>query len=353
MIEEVELNDVYSPPENLSVEVDHQKSIFEKLILHRGNIFKELVEAVRHREINFQSVQIEMILPNGKSEQAEDIGGVLRDCISEFFRDFYETCTMGANYKVPALRHDFQNEEWSAIGKIIRESFLSESYFPIKLAPAFVKNCLGQEVEDDEVLQNFIKYVSSSDATLLKNALNDFEKVDMEELKEFCSNYDAKWIPSKNNFGTLIIQIAREELIQKPAFVKECISPHLLVLKDQLHLEVLYSKYDTTDKNIIALLDIDEKITTEQKQIFNYLKRYIKESDQKIKSAFLRFCTGSDLPIQRIKIEFTNLEGFGRIPVAHTCAGLLQIPSSYENFMIFRSELNNLFSSDIWIMDIV
>nr|XP_023022443.1 uncharacterized protein LOC111510736 [Leptinotarsa decemlineata] len=60
-VELPEVNVIYSQPRDPTEEVDHRKSIFEKLILHRGNIFRELVEAVQQREIYFRSVQIEMI----------------------------------------------------------------------------------------------------------------------------------------------------------------------------------------------------------------------------------------------------------------------------------------------------
>lgn len=336
-----------------SVHVASENNTTDKLILHRGHIFKELLDAVKNRYISFKTIQIELILPNGSVEMAEDYGGVLRDTISEFFNTFYEMCTMGTELKVPCLRHDFQKEEWSAIGKIMKESFHSERYFPIRLAPTFIKSCLHKEVTNEEILENFLKYISHSEALLLQNALNNFDDVDKDEILEFCTTYDAKYVPNKDNLKKMLEQIANEEMLQKPSFVKECICPYLNDIKDILDLDYIYNSYQLTDKNIISQLKVEENICHEKKQIFQYLKKYIKESDEKTRSSFLRFCTGSNLPIEKIKIEFINTEGFARVPIAHTCSRELQIPTTYENFLNFREEFNNLLNSNVWVMDMV
>ncbi|KAG5863586.1 hypothetical protein JTB14_023353 [Gonioctena quinquepunctata] len=79
-------NNIYELPSLQNYSQPNQN--IENLVVHRGNVFKELVEAVKARNIQLQNVHIEMILPNGSSEQAEDMGGVLRDTISEFFTTF-------------------------------------------------------------------------------------------------------------------------------------------------------------------------------------------------------------------------------------------------------------------------
>lgn len=64
-------------------------------------------ESVLNKEIS-----LKRILPDGKLEKAEDDGGVLRDVLSEFWNDFYEQRTMGTNFKVPIIRHDFGKMHW-------------------------------------------------------------------------------------------------------------------------------------------------------------------------------------------------------------------------------------------------
>ncbi|CAG9763578.1 unnamed protein product [Ceutorhynchus assimilis] len=284
----------------------------EKLVLHRGNIFRELIDAVKNRNIRFSTVQVEMILPNGKPEEAEDVGGVLRDCISEFFASFYEMGTMGAELKVPALRHDFQKEEWSAVGKIIAESFLSESYFPIKIAPIFIEDCFGHKLSDKHILDNFLRYISESEATLLKNALENFDEVDFDEVLEFSNNYAVKCLPTKENFKQLLLQVATAELIQKPSFVKECFRPHFNTIKDLIDIQAMYTKYQPTAKNMISMVELKPNLSVGENKIVEFLKKYVKECDQKTRSALLRFVTGSDMANKKITIDFSESDGFAR-----------------------------------------
>lgn len=82
--------------------------------------------------------------------------------------------------------------------------------------------------------------------------------------------------------------------------------------------------------------------------------RYIKETTDDFRLKFLRFATGADvITDNKITVEFINVVGLARAPVAHTCSGVLQLPSKYEYFADFRKEMNCLLSSNIWIMDIV
>lgn len=67
------------------------------LIFHRGNVFKEMIEAFK--SIDKQKcvgMTIELILSNGESEKGVDVDGVFRDAISEFWTTMYETCTVGS-----------------------------------------------------------------------------------------------------------------------------------------------------------------------------------------------------------------------------------------------------------------
>lgn len=73
---------------------------------------------------------------------------------------------MDTELKVPCLRHDFQKEEWSAIGKIIKENFCFERYFPIKMTPVFIKSCLHKQLTNEEIFEKFLKHISRSEVVL-------------------------------------------------------------------------------------------------------------------------------------------------------------------------------------------
>ncbi|KAG5872802.1 hypothetical protein JTB14_014641 [Gonioctena quinquepunctata] len=111
------------------------------------------MNAFFHDDIDLKIVEIELILPNGDSEMAYDGGGVLRDVLSEFWVQFHETCTIGTTFKIPYIRHDYDEREWSAIAKIFDNGWHATEYLPVELAPTFIMECLHQNVESDELVE--------------------------------------------------------------------------------------------------------------------------------------------------------------------------------------------------------
>lgn len=325
----------------------------EKLVLHRGHIFDELLEAVKTREINFKSVKIELILPNGTPESAEDMGGVFRDALSEFWDTFYETCTEGTGYKIPFIRHDFGEREWKGISKILVEGYQRERYFPLKLAPSFILRCLEKEINKDELMLEFLDYISETDRDVINTALNDFESVDFDDLLTLCSGYRSKCLPTKANLKNLIQQIAEQEMIQKPAFVIQCFEAELQKIFQDKNIKKIYEDLKPTVKNILASFDVKKELSDIDATALGYLIKFIKETDEKTRSNFLRFCTGSNLVTEKIRINFIDTSGIARMPIGHTCSNLLELLNTYKNYVEFRSEFNSLFIASVWVMDII
>ncbi|XP_031338479.1 uncharacterized protein LOC116167292 [Photinus pyralis] len=325
----------------------------EKLVLHRGQIFQELIEATKNYDLHFNSLQIEVILPNGRPELAEDVGGVFRDVLSEFWTTFYENCTEGTDYKVPIIRHDFGIKEWEAVAKILVGGYRKEKYFPIRIAPVFFKQCFKEIVNKVELVDNFLNYVSESDKNVLSNALNDFQSVDLDDLYSVCTLFKAKWVPSKENIRSLIEQIAEQEILQRSAFIVQCFTQELFSIARSVNLDELYKSLSPSVKNVISCFEKKVNSSDVENQMFAFLLKYIKESDEKTRCALLRFCTGSNLANQKINVDFIESDGFARVPIAHTCNKLLQLPKSYKSFVEFRSEFNALLISGVWVMDII
>jgi hypothetical protein len=61
------------------------------------------------------AIIVVMINALGKEESGLDSRGVFRDALSAFWSSFYDSCTVGEAERVPAIRHDFEDEEWEAI----------------------------------------------------------------------------------------------------------------------------------------------------------------------------------------------------------------------------------------------
>ena len=102
---------------------------------------------------------------------------------------------------------------------------------------------------------------------------------------------------------------------------------------------------------MIALLDANAE-TNAQRETMSYLKQYVSGLESEKLTKFLRFCTGSNMMcVEKITISFNTLEGAVRRPVAHTCGAVLDLPTTYASFPLFREEWNSVLSSEYWDID--
>lgn len=324
--------------------------------LHRGHVLPELLDEFAN--INLTNsiniiINIEMYLSNGQRELGLDVGGVFRDALSEFWNSFYEACTNGTNFKVPLIREDYNKTKWEAVAKIIYVGWKQVEYFPIKLAPIFMQNCIvSQTPINSKLIENFLNIVSESEREVIKSGIENFDQTDFDELLEILNNFDCRRIPNKLNLKDIIYDIAHKEIVQKPKYIIDCWEPFLTGLIDCQTLNNLYEKCDAKPKNILNILEVADNLRQEETTILNFLKKFIRESDKSILEKFLRFCTGADLITDRkISLQFKNCTGMQRTPVAHTCSGILEIDLTYDNFPEFRSEMNSVLNSNIWVMD--
>ncbi|CAC5395407.1 unnamed protein product [Mytilus coruscus] len=84
--------------------------IIVTVTVHRGHVLLDMIRAVKSIDPYNDIISFETIMSNGCIKIAEDDGGVTRDSLTEFWKDFYEQCTEGTSEKVPFLRHDFGEE---------------------------------------------------------------------------------------------------------------------------------------------------------------------------------------------------------------------------------------------------
>ncbi|KAI4810936.1 hypothetical protein KUCAC02_013863 [Chaenocephalus aceratus] len=91
------------------------------LVVHRGQVLQELIAHLCDEKLQEVDFKIKLVLPDGKAEMAYDDGGVVRDCLSEFWKEFYEQCTMGNTFRVPFLRHAFGEKQWESVGRMLSD----------------------------------------------------------------------------------------------------------------------------------------------------------------------------------------------------------------------------------------
>lgn len=180
------------------------------------------------------------------------------------------------------------------------------------------------------------------------------EEDDFSELLGVLEGLGSKVIPKQTNLDKLLDELAHRDLIQRPQYIITCWKPVLEGLFDSDRYNKLLKEGKPTTKNILkSLVSVNCDHDVEQKNVYEYLKRYIKEADDKTRALFLRFCTGSNIVTSSITITFSKSSQFNRTPVGHVCGSLLELPYPYESFQDFRKEFNLILSSNVWVMDVV
>ncbi|XP_066497604.1 uncharacterized protein [Hoplias malabaricus] len=323
--------------------------------VRRGNCLSDMIGAFADPTIINKEVNIHMKLPNGGLEVGGG-AGVFRDCLSEFWSEFYNRCTLGTDVKAPYLRHELQATEWQAIARVLLKGWVAEKYFPIHLPLPFLEEAIYGTVYSS-VTEAFMLYVSKHDRVVLQHAMSDFQSVDQDSLLDVLDSYECHRMPTEENIAHLLSQLGHKALIQTPMFVIECwkpilkdlaktVSPHRLV-------DIIKERVPSPQK-VKTVLKFPEDMNAQQSTVARHLQRYIRELDDSILQRFLRFCTGADVVIgKHITVQFTEKKNFECRPQAHISGCLLLLPVKYQNYTDLRSSFNAVLNNAVWIMDII
>ena len=321
-----------------------------------------MVEIFKDESVMDCAIKVVMVNSSGKQELGVDNRGVFRDALSAFWSQFYDSCTVGEQERIPVVRHDFQVLEWTAIARIFVKGYKDANVFPIKLSKVFICTVLFNEevITNDLMFESFLSYISSDEKDLVTEALKNDElsEEQNEEWEEFLERFGSRKIPKFEQRFDVILEISHKELIQVAQYI---IDSWKTPTKDTDTFEnistvddsnQLYEKYKPTVKRVLGLIDAKPSCAS-QRDALSYLKRYIRGLEDDKLAKFLRFCTGATMIwIEKITVESTNLEGFERRPIAHICGATLELPTTYSSFPQFREEMNNILSSEFWDIDI-
>ena len=180
----------------VSVSVPVPQLLPKRIIqVHRLNIKKDLIDLFRDPLIMSQDIEIIVIDARGVEEVGRDVG-LLRDVFSLFWKETYDSLFVGENERVPFVRHDYQRDEWVAVGRILVKGYLTCQYLPVLLSQTFLA-CLfwGESAVTSAMLtQSFRNYISVDEKCLIDKCLAGVMKWDdedeMSQLLEVFSNYD-------------------------------------------------------------------------------------------------------------------------------------------------------------------
>ncbi|XP_028412414.1 uncharacterized protein LOC114535234 [Dendronephthya gigantea] len=308
--------------------------------VHRTTIKKDMIILFQDPDILSNLLMFTVVGFNGLPEKGEGVG-VARDVLTSFWQQFFDSLAVGVQEKVPAIRHDHQKMEWVAIVRILIYGYIREKYFPISFSSVFIATCLFEEesLTHQDLIQSFRMYISDDERETFDKCRDEELSPNDDEVLELLSSYKCFRIPSRENIMSLFSELAHQELVQKPKYVVHCWTPYIHALKSFppfQSIEGVRKMYDEkrpTTRKVIKLFKCEPSKDAEN-QCFDFLKQYVKSLQGQSLTRFLQFTTGSDIIVtKQIKVAFVVVQGFARRPVAHTCAPLLELPSTYQFIM--------------------
>lgn len=333
----------------------------KSITVHRCTIRKDVIEIFSDKNILNFNLNVVVIDANGQQEDGKG-RGVMLDVLTNFWQECFTALTVGSNEKIPFIRHDLQKKEWEAIARVLVYGYRKLKYFPLKLSHLFIASCLfGEEsITPEFLLESFREYIAPEDKEVLDKCMGDAFDPNDEDTLEFLSTFKCFKLPTKDNVKTIIVELAHQELIQKPKYVLICWTPIVNLLRQEdcfqtlEGLKQLYQNKRPTAKKIVKLFKVETSNDAER-QSLDYLKRFVKSLEGPALAMFLHFCTGSDvITCDSIEISFTLLDGLQRRPIARTCIPMIELPATYESYPALAEEFTNIMKEDqAWSFDMI
>ena len=154
-----------------------------------------------------------------------------------------------------------------------------------------------EALTDNLLLDSFRFYVSSEERGILDNVIDGKLSPNDGEFLDLLSSFKCYRNPTEQNVKEIILELAHQEIVQKPRYVANCWSPIFTILKKSIKtpgdLGMLNQERKPTPKRVVQLLEARPSSDAER-CCFDHLKRYLKTLEGNI-TTFLRFVTGSDI----------------------------------------------------------
>ena len=99
------------------------------------------------------------------------------------------------------------------------------------------------------------------------------------------------------------------------------------------------------NRTVIKIIQSDPTNRNERDAL-GFLKQYIGVLYEPFLRKCLKYCTGSGIIlVDKIAVEFVGCSTIARRPIVHTCAPMMELPSSYASYCEFREEMQNILNA--------
>jgi hypothetical protein len=260
----------------------------------------------------------------------------------------------GTNFDEIVRNNGVSLEQYTALGRLLAISIVTENSLGFNLPSAFYKKLLGQEIvlEDvrdlltDDEFEN-IQFVMDPSRTA-----GELESV-MSPLMQSGSNEDVSLENRDSQFASMIDNICTNSSPDKFDAISEgffAVLPRSLftgITPEDLRSYV-------RGNGDIDIADLAESVGYVRDSPGNWpqmdwLFTVLEEYDQPMRSNFLRFVTGRNVlptggfsslsqPIRITRVQRRTWQGFVRLPTTHTCLNTIDLPD-YESLDELRQML--------------
>ena len=224
--------------------------------------------------------------------------------------------------------------------------------------------CGRQAVSDEDLTEAFLEYISENESQELKVTLAQSDQGELsgkscEFLLDFFSDYQVTKRPLTSNLKATLVQVAKNELLSEPAMAVDGLREGLrdgdfenLWNCSKEDVTKMYHMMQFTPQRVIAMLaeEPSTHLIKSRAKIFSYLKKYTRYLNRKELGRFLRYITGSPVPVvECIKVMF-HVNELVSLPHSrtHTCAASINLPvGGYASFNDFRIQMDYLLNNEL------
>ena len=153
------------------------------------------------------------------------------------------------------------------------------------------------------------------------------------------------------------VELAHQELIQRPCNIAQCWAPILRELEDNKPFKTpsiveFFSLRTPTARKVLRVINCNPS-SHAKRQCFDFLKKFIRSLDASALETFSKFITGSNNMPSSSGI-FSSTDGYACRPIAHTCGQHLELPHTYQSYGELAEEFTLLLrNKGAWGFNIV
>ena len=157
-------------------------------------------------------------------EEGMDFDGIKREAYSIFWKQLLDEYFEGTTTFVLRIGPGIEEPMLRAVGRIISHQYVLTRVFPIQINKAFMVAmlCSRQALTNEDLIESFLVYISENESVEMREIIEETRQGKLTEksydfLLDFFSDYQVTKRPSVTNLQATLVQVAKNELLSKPA----------------------------------------------------------------------------------------------------------------------------------------